>query len=178
MSTKNLRTGAAIGLSVTVLALFGCNAREPVVEAERDPDTGAAEVRVDGEQLERNVEQAQEGLKQAGQQLQEGAEQMGDAVQREAERVEREVGPVAREVLSDASITARVKAKLMADPEVNALHIDVDTVDGQVTLNGKVAREDQKEEAHKLASRTDGVKKVNNLIQVAGQETAEPDASR
>jgi osmotically-inducible protein OsmY len=43
-----------------------------------------------------------------------------------------------------------------------------------VTLNGKVASADQKAEAEKLASRTEGVKGVTNLIQVAGQAPVPP----
>jgi len=93
---------------------------------------------------------------------------VGGAIQRGAEKVDEKVGPVAREVLNDASVTAKVKARLMADPDVAALHIDVDTADGQVTLKGTVSTADERAEAEKLANHTEGVKSVVNLIQVAG----------
>ena len=125
-----------------------------------------------GRDLEANTRDARQELKagaqKAGEAVREGLQEAGQAIGEGARQVEREVGPVAREVLSDVAVTSRIKAKLAADPEVAALHIDVDTVDGQVTLNGKVASAAQKAEAEKLARNTEGVAKVNNLIQVAG----------
>jgi hyperosmotically inducible protein len=72
----------------------------------------------------------------------------------------------AGEQLDDAGITAQVKAKLAADGDINPFNIDVDTVDGVVTLNGKVAKAEAKTKAGQLARETDGVRRVNNLIQV------------
>lgn len=152
--------------------------KESAEEAGRNIQQGTEEA---GARIGAAAEQAGDALQRGADQVQREvgplAEQAGDAIQRGADKVEREVGPVAREVLSDASITTRVKAKLIADPEINPLHIDVDTVDGRVTLNGKVARDDQRQEAEKLAARTPGVKSVVNLIQVAGQEPPAPPTS-
>ncbi|HSK81461.1 MAG TPA: BON domain-containing protein [Thermoanaerobaculia bacterium] len=183
MKTRELHKALAFCLGLTILPFAGCQQRD-VVDAERDAD-GDTRIHVDGDAVDSNFEQAEqqfdrageeikEGAQQVGAAVQEGAEQLGDAVQEGAERIEAEVGPVAREVLSDAGITAKVKARLVADPEVNPFHIDVDTVDGRVTLNGKVRSEDVRAEAEKLASRTEGVKSVVNLIQVAGQEPPAP----
>jgi hyperosmotically inducible periplasmic protein len=169
-------------LSIALIAmvpLAGCDRDVNAVHAEKDAK-GNTTVHVDGEQVDKNLEQVEKGVDQAGEQIKEGAqeageaigrgaEQVGDAVQRGAEQVQKEVGPVVQEVMDDASVTAKIKAKLLADPEVAGLNIDVDTVDGQVTLNGKVASADQKAEAEKLASHTEGVKGITNLIQVAGQ---------
>lgn len=182
MKTKAPYKALAFCLGFSILPLVGC--QRDVVDAERDAQ-GNTEIRVDGEAIDSNFEQAeqqfdqageqiQEGAAKAGEALQEGARQMGDALEEGAERIEAEVGPVAREVLSDATITARVKARLAADPEVAAIHIDVDTLDGRVTLNGKVTSQEVSQEAEKLARRTEGVKDVVNLIQVAGQEPPEP----
>lgn len=142
------------------------------VEAERDAG-GKAEIHIDGDEVEQNLEKAGEQLERAGdqvaqgaEQLAAGAEQVGEALERGAEQVEAEVGPV----LDDAAITARVKAKLIADPEINSFHIDVDTVDGRVALNGKVSSAEQRSEAEDLARGTQGVRQVVNLIQVAGQD--------
>ena len=82
----------------------------------------------------------------------------------------------AGEAVDDAAITAKVKAKLLADPQIKAFHIDVDTVNGIVTLNGEVASSVAKQEAEKLARLTEGVKQVNNVIQVAGQPVPAPPA--
>ncbi len=159
-------------LGLAILPLAGCDRDISSVHAEKD-EKGKTRVDVDREKIDQNLAQAQKDLESAGRRIgqgvKEGAEEVGGAIQRGAERIEREVGPVAQEVLNDAGVTARIKAKLLADPEVAGSHIDVDTIDGRVTLNGKVASEDQKAEAEKLARRTDGVVEVVNLIQVAGQ---------
>jgi hyperosmotically inducible protein len=75
------------------------------------------------------------------------------------------------EQLDDATITARVKAKLAADPEVNPFNIDVDTDAGVVTLRGTVEDPEAKTEAAKLARGTSGVRSVRNEIKV-GETTA------
>ena len=62
----------------------------------------------------------------------------------------------------------------MRDPEINSFHIDVDTVDGRVALNGKVSSAEQRTEAEDLARGTQGVRQVVNLIQVAGQDVPVP----
>lgn len=151
-------------------AAAGCERQgnEPeAVEVTRDAE-GDRRLEVDGEAVERNLEQA-------GEDLQQGAREAGAAIRRGAERIDAEVGPVARQVLDDATITARIKAKLIADPEIQPFHIDVDTLEGRVTLSGKVRSADQRAEAEKLATRTDGVREVLNLIQVAGQEEELPE---
>lgn len=70
--------------------------------------------------------------------------------------------------LDDKEITARIKAKFIADPELKALSIDVDTLDGVVTLTGVVERESQKERAVSLAKSVEGVKQIIVNIQVKG----------
>ncbi len=154
-------------LAFLILPLAGCDRDVNAVHAEKDAK-GNTTVHVDGDQVDENLAQVEKGVDEAGQQIKEGAQEVGAAVQRGAEKVQAEVGPVVQEVLDDANVTARIKAKLLADPEVAGLQIDVDTVDGQVTLNGKVASEDQRAEAEKLAARTEGAKSVTNLIKVAG----------
>jgi osmotically-inducible protein OsmY len=154
----------------SVLCAIGCSrpGEPPTVDAGKDAN-GQPYVHVDGKQVDRNVEQANQNLKEAGRELKAGAEDAGAAIQRGAEEVNQKVGPVVREEMNDAGITARIKTKLIADPEVKAFQIDVDTVDGRVALNGKVSSADQRAEAEKLASHTEGVKSVVNLIQVAGE---------
>jgi osmotically-inducible protein OsmY len=160
---------------LTAATLAGCSkpGEPPTVEAGKD-SKGQPYVHVDGKQVDRNLEQANRNLKEAGRELKAGAENAGEAIQRGAEEVNEKVGPVVREEMNDASITAKIKTKLIADPEVKAFQIDVDTVDGRVALNGKVSSADQRAEAEKLASHTEGVKSVVNLIQVAGEPPPPP----
>jgi len=68
--------------------------------------------------------------------------------------------------LSDKEITAKIKAKLIADPELKALSIDVDTVNGVVTLTGVVENERQKERAVRHAKSVEGVRAVVVNLQV------------
>ena len=75
--------------------------------------------------------------------------------------------------IDDAAITAKVKAKLVADPEVNPFEIDVDTQDGVVRLSGIVDEAGQASEAAKLARETAGVRSVVNDIQVGSKTLGE-----
>jgi hyperosmotically inducible protein len=68
--------------------------------------------------------------------------------------------------VDDAAITAAVKAKLATDGDINPFNIDVDTNEGVVTLQGRVAKEEARQKAEQLARETDGVSKVINLIKV------------
>jgi hyperosmotically inducible protein len=66
----------------------------------------------------------------------------------------------------DALITAKVKSKLAADPEVSAMNLNVSTSEGEVTLTGRVKSDDARREAVQLARGTEGVRHVRDLIKV------------
>ena len=70
------------------------------------------------------------------------------------------------ERLSDASLTATVKSKLLADPDTSGLRIDVDTKDKVVTLTGKVKSQAEKGEAVQIARNTEGVRSVNDQLSI------------
>ena len=73
-------------------------------------------------------------------------------------------GKTARQTVDDASITASVKSKLVADKAANLTRVDVDTNNGTVYLNGSVETAEQKAKAAQLAWQAKGVKSdVNNL---------------
>ncbi len=65
---------------------------------------------------------------------------------------------------SDATITAVVKSKLLADPDTSGLRIDVDTKDRMVTLTGEVKTAVEKTEALTIARETDGVNSVTDRL--------------
>jgi len=70
-------------------------------------------------------------------------------------------------VMDDAAITAAVKAKLLADPQVGGLKIDVDTRNGVVYLTGDHMKSQAEiDQAVKLAKETSGVKSVENKLVV------------
>jgi hyperosmotically inducible protein len=70
----------------------------------------------------------------------------------------------AGDAMGDAAITAKVKSALMADPDVKALQIDVDTKDGVVTLNGRVDQRTNVNKAVHIAQGVDGVRSVENHL--------------
>jgi osmotically-inducible protein OsmY len=68
------------------------------------------------------------------------------------------------DVWSDNVISNKIKAKLIAEPEVRSLNIDVDVYLGVVTLTGIVSTKYQKDRAIQLSRTTDGtVKVIDNL---------------
>jgi len=69
---------------------------------------------------------------------------------------------------ADLAITARVKTALAADEQLSALSIDVDTVDGVVSLSGPAPSTDAIERATVLAQAVDGVTEVDNRLVVDG----------
>lgn len=67
--------------------------------------------------------------------------------------------------IDDATITARVKAKLLEDKTTGGMSINVDTLNGTVALAGFAKSQAEKDRATELARTTNGVKEVrNNLI--------------
>jgi len=115
-------------------------------------DTDRAEA-----QAKKAGEEATAALERAGQEVKSGAEQLGQQ---------------AKPLLDDATLTAKVKAKLAADPEVTAYTIDVDTSGGVVTLSGHVETADESAEAEKLARDTEGVSSVVNRLTVGAAAPA------
>ena len=59
-----------------------------------------------------------------------------------------------------------VSTKLIGNSETPARKINVDVVNGVVTLGGAVETATAKEEAERVAKTTDGVKRVRNLLKV------------
>jgi hyperosmotically inducible protein len=68
------------------------------------------------------------------------------------------------EAAGDAAVTAKVKAALLAEKNVDGLKINVDTRDGKVTLTGNVPEPAQVERATQVARGIEGVKTVDNQL--------------
>jgi hyperosmotically inducible protein len=75
-------------------------------------------------------------------------------------------GKTAGQNIDDATITATVKSKLVADKVSNLTRVDVDTNNATVYLNGTVESPEQKARAEQLAWQAKGVKSVVNNLQV------------
>ena len=72
----------------------------------------------------------------------------------------------AGEQIDDSVITGKVKTVLIADPDVKALRIDVDTKDGVVTLTGTADSAAHADKAATVAHNVEGVKSVDSQLTV------------
>ena len=70
------------------------------------------------------------------------------------------------EYIDDAAITTKVKSAMIADTEVSALHISVETVNGVVHLTGSANTQHESDKAAMIARNVIGVKSVVNDIHV------------
>jgi osmotically-inducible protein OsmY len=76
------------------------------------------------------------------------------------------------QTLEDAWVHTKVVAKLIGDTQTPERKINVDVVDGAVTLRGQVDTAEGKTEAERLAKETDGVKKVVNQLKVVAAKAS------
>ncbi len=88
----------------------------------------------------------------------------------EQAREEREKAKANKETvgqsLDDAWIHTKIVAKLIGDKKTPERNINVDVVEGAVTLRGNVDTAEAKTEAERVAKETQGVKKVTNQLKV------------
>lgn len=137
-------------ISISILAISGlaaCDNRGPSESAGQRMDRTA------------NTDSStdQSGQSQAGQnQAEQTVDNVGDTMERQGQR--------AGQALDDATITARVKAALFAEPSLKALQINVDTAQGVVSLSGSVDSLQESNRAKELASSVEGVKIVENRL--------------
>lgn len=76
-----------------------------------------------------------------------------------------------KNAMSDTGITTKVKGafvkeKLFGDKEMSVTGVNVETVNGVVTLTGTVDTQAQADNAVKIAKTVDGVKQVNSKLEV------------
>lgn len=68
--------------------------------------------------------------------------------------------------VDDATITTRVKTRFAEDPQVSAMRIKVDTLNGVVELSGFAVSQTEKDKAADVARAVPDVKQVRNSIVV------------
>lgn len=100
-----------------------------------------------GEKIDNTIERAGEKIEQGATTLKEKATQAGDTI-------------------DDAAITTKIKAAIVGEPSLEVLQIDVDTVNGMVTLTGTVDSAQSSDRAKELAGAVEGVKSVDNRLTV------------
>jgi osmotically-inducible protein OsmY len=72
----------------------------------------------------------------------------------------------AGQVVDDNTINATVKSELIGSKETKARSINVETYKGVVQLSGFVPTDAMREKAGVVALRVEGVKKLDNVLQV------------
>jgi len=68
--------------------------------------------------------------------------------------------------IDDATLTAKVKEAILADPQLKVLEVQVNTTHGVVLLTGAVDTEGQEHEAVKIANQIDGVVSVTDNLSI------------
>jgi hyperosmotically inducible protein len=72
----------------------------------------------------------------------------------------------AERLARDGGLTAKIKSKMALDDLVKARTIDVDTIDGAVTLSGSVSSTAEHDRAMQLARETEGVTSVTDRLTI------------
>lgn len=150
----NTRMTAGPGLAAMAAAailLAGCNQKtEPAADAKKS-STFSSQVEPVAKKVEKSAETAmdktQSAMNTAGDKIETAANKTGVAI-------------------SDTAITAAVKSKFIADPDLKAIDINVETVNGAVALKGTVDTERNRDRATAVAKDVDGVKSVSNALVV------------
>lgn len=89
-----------------------------------------------------------------------------DLAKKEWEKAKQAGDKVSKRV-EDAWLYGKVLAKLIGSEKTPARKINVDVIEGVVTLRGTVETADAKAEAQRLAQETEGVKRVDNRLKVS-----------
>jgi len=151
------RVASILAVSALALGLAACSkTEEPTVGQRLDSavektEQAAADARVKAEGALQNAENKME---------QSAAN---------AETSAKQAANNAKEVIDDATITAQISAGLAKDPDLSAVKINVDTVNGKVTLNGPAPSIVARDRAETIAKAVTGVTSVNNqLVVTAG----------
>lgn len=99
----------------------------------------------------------------------------------EQAREERERAKANKETLGqsleDAWVHTKLVTKLIGDSQTPERKINVDVVDGVVTLRGQVDTPEAKAEAERVAKETDGVKSVKNELKVVPTKAGNTNSS-
>jgi hypothetical protein len=73
----------------------------------------------------------------------------------------------------DAALVTNIKAQMFSDAQLKGANLQVTAKNGQVTLTGTVPNDAARLDAHKIATQTAGVSKVNDQMTVENAQTAD-----
>src|SRR5271155_2737212 len=126
---------------------------------------GDNKVSAAGDSVKNAAESARDSIEDKIRNLRLGTNDIKDELARTGKVVRekaREAGQAIAAAVPDARITGTIKGKLVADRDLSALSISVNTTDGLVTLSGQVATPEDVGKAVMLALDVDGVKQVTS----------------
>jgi len=130
---------------------------------------GKSTVQATGEQIETATKSARDAVQEKlrvfdlrPEQVKEDLAKTGQVVRRKA----RQAGQAIADATVDARTTAAIKGKLLANRDISALSISVNTTAGVVTLSGTVNSPEDISKAMMIAMDTEGVSEVVSTLQV------------
>lgn len=144
------------GFKLVVVSMFiaagliGC--KEPT------PPETAGPAETAGQKIDQAAEKAGDKMEQTAEKAGDKMEQVADDLSAQSEKAGKE--------LDDATITAKVKAAILAEEGLKVLQISVDTMKGVVTLTGSVDSQQHSDRAKEIAGAVAGVKDVENKLVV------------
>ena len=148
------RVISILAVSALALGLAACGKTE-------DPTVGQ---RLDSA-VEKTEQAAADARKDAATTMQSAETRMEQSAANAGNAVSN-AGQRAMGSIDDATITAKVNAELARDADLSALKINVDTVNGKVTLNGPAPSTVARDRAETIAKSVEGVTAVNNQLVV------------
>ena len=124
-----------------------------------------------GQKLDSVVASTEKAAAEAKAKTEASMAKAGEAVKDAAQKVEASGSKTASSMAAtaeDMSITASVSAGFAKDSELGAIKIDVDTKNGNVTLNGPAPTVAARDKASSIAKSIKGVNSVDNKLVVKG----------
>lgn len=149
------RSAAVLGTLLVAVALSACNKRDESQTAGQKVDSAIAKV-------DEKVEAAKDTMARDAERAKAAAGQVATDVKSATGDAARATG----EVLADSAITTSIKARLVADAELKATDISVETTAGRAALRGTVPNGGARDRASQIASAVKGVVAVDNQLTV------------
>jgi hyperosmotically inducible periplasmic protein len=118
-----------------------------------------------GQKVDKVIDKTNQTAQTTGDKIGEAAKSAEQAVKSTAESVQHKAGEVGT-LMEDSAITASIKTELHKNLGLNALKIDVNTVKGEVTLDGEADSDAARARAERIAAGVTGVLKLNNAIRI------------
>lgn len=122
-----------------------------------------------GQRLDSAVASTEQAAAEAKAKAEASMAKAGDALKDASQKAEASGAKTVQsmaEKADDAAITASISAEFAKDADLSAFKINVDTKNGNVTLNGPAPTEAARDKATKLAKSIKGVASVSNNLTV------------